>query len=213
VRRPRRQILRAAVAVVLGLAAVAAAVVLPDQPRFLALQLALAGAGWLGLLLGAMTFLWARAACAAERALLQGREVIGRWHVDADLWQQFMALNRTFSSNQIAVPSRIPARGLQVIVSPFALLVGDQVELINRTAVVDGRVRHWGGDWTVTQASLGGDHPCCLYLFAGIRGDGGAPSCNNLIVPVPTAAIPDAIRVRDHFLACIQLQSDARPRP
>jgi hypothetical protein len=200
-------------AVLLGLAAVAAAVVLPDQPRFLALQLALAGAGWLGLLLGAMTFLGARAAGAAERALLQGREVLGHWHIDQELWQQFVALNRTFSSNQIAVPARIPARGLQVIVSPFALLVGDQVELFNRTAVVGGRVRHWGGDWTVTQASLGGDHPCCLYLYAGIRGSSGSPSCNNLIVPVPTAAIPEAIRVRDHFLACMQLQSDANPSP
>ncbi len=200
-------------AVVLGLAAVAGAVMLPDQRRYLALQLALAGAGWLGLLIGTLTFLWARAACAAERALLQGREVIGRWHIDSDLWQQFVALNRTFSSNQIAAPSRIPARGLRVVVSPAALLVGDQVELFNRTAVVDGCVRHWGGDWTVTQASLGGDHPCCLYLYAGMRGDGGAPSCNNLIVPVPTAAIPEAMRVRDHFLACIQLQSGASPRP
>ncbi|MCT0207466.1 hypothetical protein KQ305_07050 [Synechococcus sp. CS-1332] len=160
-----------------------------------------------------MTFLWARAACSAERALLQGREVIGRWHIDPDLWQQFVALNRTFSSNQMAAPSTIPAQGLRVIVSPAALLVGDQVELFNRTAVVDGRVRHWGGDWTVTQASLGGDHPCCLYLYAGIRGDSGPPSFNNLIVPVPTEAIPDAIRVRDHFLACIQLQSNPSPDP
>ncbi|MCP9798365.1 hypothetical protein [Cyanobium sp. Lug-B] len=212
-RRPRRQILRAAMAVVAGLGCLTAAFVLPDQPRFLPLQLALGGVGWLGLLIGTLTFLWARAACAAERALLQGREVIGRWHIDPDLWQQFVALNRSFSSNQIAVPSRIPARGLRVIASPAALLVGDQVELFNRTAVVDGRVRHWGGDWTVTQASLGGEHPCCLYLYAGIRGDGGAPSCNNLIVPVPTTAMAEAIRVRDHFLACIQLQSHASQRP
>ncbi|MBW4532132.1 MAG: hypothetical protein KME02_15720 [Aphanothece saxicola GSE-SYN-MK-01-06B] len=212
-RHPRRQILRAATAVVLGLGCVIAAFVLPDQPRSPVLQLALGGAGWLGLLIGGMTFLWARAACAAERALLQGREVIGRWHIDPGLWQQFVALNRTFSSNQIAVPARIAAKGLRVIVSPAALLIGDQVELFNRTAVVDGRVRHWGGDWTVTKASLGGDQPCCLYLYAGIQGDSGPPSCNNLIVPVPADAIPEAIRVRDHFLACIQLHSAASPRP
>jgi hypothetical protein len=198
---------------VLGVGCVVGAFVLPDQPRYLSLQLALGGAGWLGLLFGGMTFLWARAACAAERALLKGRDMIGCWHIDPDLWQQFVALNRTFSSNQIAVPSRIAAQGLRVIVSPAALLIGDQVELFNRTAVVNGRVRHWGGDWTVTQASLGGDHPCCLFLYAAIRGDSGSPSCNNLIVPVPPEAIPDAIRIRDYFLACIQMHSDTNPRP
>ncbi len=152
---------------------------------------------------GGLGFKWSLAAYSAERALRKHHELIGHWRVDPATWREFVSLNQTFSANQIAVPATIPDEGIDVKVSPTALLVGDQVELLNRTGLVDGQIRHWGGEWTVTQASVGGERPCCLYLYARMRSAQGRETSNNMIVPVPVDAIPVARRVCEHFQADI----------
>lgn len=206
-RNPRRKVSVSAAAMVVGLGCVLAAFLLPDDPERVALPLVLGCAGLLGVVFGGLTLTWAIAAFRAERSLRHGTAQIGRWHVDPELWHTFVTLNATFASNQIAVPKAIPAEGIEVIFSPSAFLVGDHVELFNRTALVNGRAVHRGGNWTVTKASLGGEDPCCLYLYAWMRGPSRTrpPTFNNIIVPVPAGAMAEAARVRDHFLATIGL--------
>ena len=205
VRNPRRRVFLSAAAIVVGIGCVLIAFLLPDDPARVATPIVLGCAGLMGVFFGGWTLNWAIAAFRAERSLRKGTAVIGRWDVTPELWEQFVALNETFSTNQVAVPRAVPAKGGEVIFSPSAFLIGDQVELLHRTAVVDGRVVHWGGDWTVTQASLGGERPTCLYLYAAMRDATGPRVFNNIIVPVPAGAISEASRVRDHFLAGIQL--------
>ena len=205
VRNPRRRAFLSAAAIVVGIGSVLIAFLLPDDPARVAVPIVLGCGGLMGVIFGGWTLNGAVAAFRAERSLRQGKAVIGRWHVTPELWEQFVALNETFSTNQVAVPRAVPTEGSEVIFGPAAFLVGDQVELLNRTAVVGGRAAHWGGDWTVTRASLGGDRPTCLYLYAAIRGATAPPTFNNIIVPVPAGAISEASRVRDHFLASIQL--------
>jgi hypothetical protein len=106
---------------------------------------------------------------------------------------------------RIAVSIALATVGfLGTIFSTAGMLIGDQVERFDRFTKVDGAVVRWGGDCTVHKASLGGDDPCCLCLYVGMRGT-GAPVFTNVVVPVPGEAIPAATRVRDDFLAGIEL--------
>lgn len=153
----------------------------------------------MAVIFGSLFAKWAHAAARLRNFLVQGKDVLGRWRVDPGTWQQFVALNNTFSHNLISHGEIIPPEGVEVIVGSRGIMVGSQVQTFNHNVKVNGTVQNRGGDWTLQQISLGGDAPCCLYIYAHMRAQHGAPISGNLVFPVPVSAIPQARAALDNF--------------
>ncbi len=175
----------------------------PENPGTIGWSVALACASLLAVIFGCIFAISAHRLARARTALLQDKDVLARWRVDGATWEQFVALNRTFSINEIAVPATIPPDGLEVIVGRSGLLIGEHVHTFNHSAKLKGVVLSWGGDWTILQISLGGDTPCCLYFYVGMGGS-TARVCTNLILPVPPHAVPEARAVLNYFHAMLE---------
>jgi hypothetical protein len=184
---------------VCGVVVIALLFVLKENPRTPWLFPTLAGVGLTAVIFGSLFAKWAYSAARLRTSLVQGKDVLGRWRVDAGTWQQFVTLNTTFSYNIISPREKVPPQGVEVIVGSRGIMVGSQVQTFNHSAKVNGVVRNWGGDWTLQQISLGGDAPCCLYLYARMRGQHGAPIYCNLIFPVSRDAILQARAALNYF--------------
>lgn len=187
----------------LGLVTFAGLLVAPTSDERSWLAPTAAAVAMVCVIFGSLFAAWAHKAARVRAALLRDEDVLGRWTVDADTWRQFVALNRTFSHNGVAVPEAIPAGGLEIIIGPRGLLMGEYVSTFNRSARMNGVVRHWGGDWTIHKVKLGGEAPCCLYLYASMKGDHGAATFTNMILPVPTVARPAATVALNDFQSLV----------
>jgi hypothetical protein len=81
-----------------------------------------------------------------------------------------------------------PNAAIEVLVGNSALIVDGWVHTLAGVSGQGDRLASSGGDWTVEQAQIGGDAPCCIYLYVSMRGR-GARVRTNLIFPVaPDAA-------------------------
>ncbi len=173
--------------------------VLSEDPRTPWWFRALFGSGLIAVTFGGLFVRWSHAAARLRASLLQNKDVLARWRVDLSTWQQFIALNRTFSINEISASAAIPPDGVDVIVGPRGMMIGGYVHTFNHRTNVNGVVRSWGGDWTILKVALGGDAPCCLYFYVGMRGQETSEVCTNLIFPVPPNAISGATTVHNYF--------------
>ena len=67
--------------------------------------------------------------------LRRGEDVLAKWRVDPDTWQAFVQQEREwrdagFVPNELAIPAKVPAAGVEVIVGRGAVLVGDSLHVI-----------------------------------------------------------------------------------
>ncbi len=173
--------------------------VLSENPRTPWLFPALFGTGLIAVTSGGLFVRWSHVEARLRASLLQNNDVLARWRVDLSTWQQFIALNRTFSTNEISVPAAIPPDGIDVIVGPRGMMIGGYVHTFNHRTNVNGVVRFWGGDFTILKVALGGEAPCCLYFYVRMMGQETSDVFTNLIFPVPPHAISEATTVRNYF--------------
>ena len=143
--------------------------------------------GPMALIFGGLFTSWWHAQAKAEAALRRGEGLVARWSVDAETWRRFVELNRTFSINQQPVHAHGPNDRVEVWVGNSALIVDGWVHTLAGVWGQGDPLASSSGDWTVEQAQMGGDAPCCIYLYVSMRGR-GARVRTNLIFPVAADA-------------------------
>lgn len=159
----------------------------------------LLGGGMMAMIFGGLWTAWRHQEARAESALLRGDGVIARWRVDPRTWSHFVALNRTVSVNVMPVREAAPAAGVDVIVGASAIVVDGVVRTLCHSAMVDGHLRAWGGDWIIERAGALEGPPRCIALYARMRNSGSAGVFGNIVFPLSAAAPHEGATALDHL--------------
>ena len=166
----------------------AALVLLPESAMGLNAQVGLACYAPVAIIFGALWSIYRQGEARAKDALLRGDGVLGQWRVDAATWREFIALNQTFSVNELPVRKLAAEEGVEVLCGKSAVMVGDYVCA-------------WGKQTKVVQAVLGAGVPPCVYLTLRITSTRGPPVITYLVFPAPVHAHGQAHRVVAHYSA------------
>ena len=169
-----------------GIAAMAAVVLLPESAMGLNAQVGLACYAVTAIIFGALWSIYRHGEARAKDALLRGDGLIGRWRVDGATWREFIALNQTFSINELPLRKAAAEEGIEVLCGKSAVMV-------------DGYVCAWGKQTQVVQAVLGASVPPCVYLTLRIANPRGPPVTTSLVFPAPVHAHGQAHRVVAHY--------------
>jgi len=129
--------------------------------------------GLMAIIFGGGTALFRHFDVRAKEALARGEDVIARWRVEPDAWNDFVALDRRwnegrdFVPNELSEPVSAPAEGVEVIVGRTAIQIDQSVH------------RFTGGAPEVTSAQLHDFRPGVielkLYYPGGGHGASGVP--------------------------------------
>ncbi len=147
-------------------------------------------AGMLLIVVGAVLGAHAQRAVNAEKRLRSGADVVARWRVDAATWERYSAFDAArapVALNEIWLPSKTPADGVEIVVGARHVLVGhclaafeDPLVKINLLCLIE----------------LPSDPPC-LELVAHSTGRGGRAFFIRL--PLPEAARAQTERAIAHL--------------
>jgi hypothetical protein len=203
-KNPHRRRTVSLVTVGIGLLLCAVPFLLPANLRTPWLLPALFGTGLVSVTFGGLITVWSLNQVRVRASLLENKGRLGRWRVDPHTWRQFVELDRTFSVNEIPADLAVPSDGIEVLVGESGMMIGDYVYTFCHRSNINGVVRYARGDWRILKVGLGGDAPCCFYLYASMEGQDTADAYSNLVFPVPTSAIPEAKKVLNHFQATVE---------
>jgi hypothetical protein len=126
--------------------------------------------------------------------LSAGRGAIASWHVTAEEWDRFRALDRARArqerklSNDFPVRRHTPSEGVDIVVGPEHILVDGSYQKLH-LAVPDGRAVCW----------LDGDPDCLEFPIYYGPTRGLPPSYYTLRIPVPVSARAEGRRVLEYF--------------
>jgi hypothetical protein len=156
--------------------------------------------GLMAIIFGGGTALFRHFDVRAKQALARGENVIARWRVESDAWNDFVALDRRwnegrdFVPNELSEPVSVPAEGVEVMVGRSAIQIDQSVHRLS------------GGMPEVTSAEL---HDLCpgvielqLYYPGGGHGASGVPrgpTRTALRFPVGKGAWKEAGMVVAHY--------------
>lgn len=208
-RNPARWLLIALAVVAASLVASALAFLLPEGWASDGLRGSLFCAGLVGIAFGGWGAVHARGALAAERKLASGEDVLARWHVDADRWRRFAALEARLLQqnalmNELGLVDEVPAGGVEIVVGKDAVSIGGSVHEAPRRGTPE-----------ITSAELVSDDPDYIaleFLYpGGGHGASGlpiAPRRAALRFPVAPMSWRDARIVVANFKGLLPQEAD-----
>lgn len=156
--------------------------------------------GLMAIIFGGGTALFRHFDVRAKKALARGEDVIARWRVEPDAWNDFIALDRhwneghDFVPNELSQPLSVSVEGVEVIVGRSAIQIDQSVHRLT------------GGAPEVTSADLHDLRPGVielqLYYPGGGQGASGVPrppTRTELRFPVGKGAWREAAMVVAHY--------------
>ena len=153
------------------------------------------------ILFGGGTALFRHFDARAKEALARGEEIIARWRVEANAWNEFVTSDRAVNQesgwlpNELSSPDQVPEDGVEVIVGKTAVQVGESIHRLPRRGTPE-----------ITHATFHDGSPARielrLYYPGGGHGASGVPHSSRrtaLRFPVGQGAWKEAGVVVAHF--------------